>query len=172
MRLYRPVYPTRYTPDTRPPVPACHTHRRRQESLCAMPDRTPDVEPFRDGYAGSVRGFFADSRVSGDCRVSWYDDSEGQGIVRFKIVPAKSPYFRADVTAEGALAIMIETGVHIDGNGPAMFCGVQRTDFDWSTLKYNPDSREILQGYRDAETSQHVPGERGFNGRSIDMGVV
>ena len=70
------------------------------------------------------------------------------------------------------LAIMIETGVHIDGNGPAMFCGVQRTDFDWSTLKYNPDSREILQGYRDAETSQHVPGERGFNGRSIDMGVV
>jgi len=136
MRRYKPTYPTRYTPDPRPPVAPCYTHTRDQTSWVDAThpfhgDRTPAVIPAAGRYnraAKSVRGIIADSRISGDCRRTWFDVDGGQGIVRTELLSPKSPYQTAGPGAEARALMTYITGVHTPQNKPDMYCGVQSTD--------------------------------------------
>jgi len=134
MRLYKPTYPTRYTPDPRPS--RLHGPGKDQTSWVDpthpfASDGTPPVIPLArrlKRLPGSARGWIADSRVSGDCRRRWFDTEGGHGLTRHDVYPARTPYQTADVSPEGALAIMLETGTHLTRNSPAYLCGCRRAD--------------------------------------------
>jgi len=144
MRTYKPTYSPRYTPRPagEPAAP--------QASLCAMPDQTPEVIPASELYgreAKSVRALFADSRISGPCRVTEFD---GSGIPSYvKVVPPKSPYFAIRLHPEQYAAVRAATGLHPTQLDAPLYCGCQPGDQPLATAYGARDDLEstgIMRG--------------------------